>query len=86
MTLHAWSPRRSPLQAHDTEVVVSDNESRMTRRSINHKNWSEGWEVQRILYARDMQTGDRKVLVVSFFSFLFGGVVFAHLGVWLWLF
>ena len=66
--LNAWSPRRSPLQASETRVVVSSEESKMTRRSLNHRNWSEGWEVQRVLYARDPQTGDRKVDVVSFFA------------------
>ena len=62
--LNAWSPRRPPLQADDTQVVVSQDESRMTRRSMNHRSWAEGWQVQRILYARDPQTGDRKVDVV----------------------
>ena len=66
--LDAWSPHRSPLQAGDTEVEVSREESKMTRRSLNHRYWSEGWEVQRILYARDTQTGQRKVDVVSFFA------------------
>ena len=67
--LHAWSPHRSPLQANDTQVVVSSGESKMTRRSLNHRNWSEGWEVQRILYARDPQSGERKVdVLVSFFA------------------
>ena len=67
--LHAWSPHRSPLQANDTQVVVSSEESKMTRRSLNHRNWSEGWEVQRILYARDPQSGERKVdVLVSFFA------------------
>ena len=67
--LHAWSPRRSPLQAVDTRVVVSTGESKMTRRSLSHRHWSEGWEVQRILYARDPQSGERKVdVLVSFFA------------------
>ena len=67
--LNAWSPRRSPLQANETQVVVSSGESKMTRRSLNHRHWSEGWEVQRILYARDPQSGERKVdVLVSFFA------------------
>ena len=66
--LNAWSPRRSPLQDDETHVLVSDEESRMTRRSLNHTYWGEGWEVKRILYARDPQSGDRKVDVVSFFA------------------
>lgn len=67
--LHAWSPRRSPLQADETQAVVSSGESKMTRRSLNHRHWSEGWEVQRILYARDPQSGERKVdVLVSFFA------------------
>ena len=66
--LNAWSPRRSPLQACQTEVEVSPQETKMTRRSLNHLHWSEGWEVQRILYARDPQSGERKVDVVSFFA------------------
>ena len=40
----------------------------MTRMSLNHLHWSEGWEVKRILYARDQQSGERKVDVVSFFA------------------
>ena len=67
--LNAWSPRRSPLQADDqTQVELSSEETKMTRRSLNHSHWSEGWEVERILYARDPQSGDRKVDVVSFFA------------------
>ena len=65
--LNAWSPRRSPLLDHEKHVTVSASESKMSRRSPNHRNWSEGWEVQRILYARDPQSGERKVDVVSFF-------------------
>ena len=65
---NAWSPRRSPLQVDETQVVVSSEESKMTRRSLNHRHWAEGWEVERILYARDPQSGDRKVDVVSFFA------------------
>ena len=61
-------PRRSPLQAGETQVAVSSEDSKMARRSLNHRNWSESWEVQRILYARDMQSGERKVDVVSFFA------------------
>ena len=55
-------------QAWEKSVLVSPEESKMTRRSINQANWSEGWEVQRILYARDPQSGERKVDVVSFFA------------------
>ena len=66
--LNAWSPRRSPLQVHETRVEVSAGECRMTRRSLNHQFWAEGWAVERILYARDPQSGDRKVDVVSFFA------------------
>ena len=66
--LNAWSPRRSPLQEHEKKVEVSPDECRMMRRSLNHRYWSESWEVQRILYARDPQTGERKVDVVSFFA------------------
>ena len=66
--LNAWSPRRSPLQAAETQVALSSEESKMTRRSLNHLYWAEGWEVERILYARDPQSGDRKVDVVSFFA------------------
>ena len=67
--LNAWSPRRSPLQADDqTQVELSSEETKMTKRSLNHSHWSEGWEVERILYARDPQSGDRKVDVVSFFA------------------
>ena len=66
--LNAWSPRRSPLQDHEKHVTVSASESKMSKRSLCHRYWSEGWEVQRILYARDPQTGDRKVDVVSFFA------------------
>ena len=66
--LNACSPRRSPLQAWEKTILVSKEESKMTRRSINQANWAEGWEAQRILYARDTQTGDRKVDVLSFFA------------------
>ena len=67
--LNAWPPHRSPLQGDEKKVVVSQDESRMTRRSLNHRNWSEGWEAQRILYARDPQSGKRKVdVLVRFFA------------------
>ena len=59
--VNAWSPRHLFLQDHETAVVVSRTESDMTRRSINQRSWAEGWVVQRILYATDRQTGDRKV-------------------------
>ena len=84
--LNAWPPHRSPLQGDETQVVVSQGESRMTRRSLNHRNWSEGWEVQRILYARDPQTGERKVdgagvIVLSVERLL---LISASLSGWLW--
>ena len=58
--VNAWSPRRLFLQDGDKEVVVSQSESYMTM-SLCQRHWSEGWEVQRILYARDPQSGKRKV-------------------------
>ena len=58
--VNAWSPRRLFLQAGDTQVVVSPNERTVTRRSLNHRNW-ESWVLQRILYASDPQSGDKKV-------------------------
>ena len=42
-------------------VTVSYGESKMTKRSLCHRHWGESWEVQRVLFARDPQTGDRKV-------------------------
>ena len=59
--VNAWSPRHLFLQDHETAVVVSRTESDMTRRSISQRSWGEGWVIQRILYATDPQTGDRKV-------------------------
>ena len=59
--VNAWSPRHLFLQDHETAVVVSRTETMVSRRSINQRSWSEGWVVQRILYATDGQTGDRKV-------------------------
>ena len=58
--VNAWSPRRLFLQDGDKDVVVSQPESYMTM-SLCQRHWSEGWEVQRILYARDSQSGKRKV-------------------------
>ena len=58
--VNAWSPRRLFLQDGDKDVVVSQPESYMTM-SLCQRHWSEGWEVQRILYARDPQSGKRKV-------------------------
>ena len=58
--VNAWSPRRLFLQDGDKEVVVSQSEPYMTM-SLCQRHWSEGWEVQRILYARDPQSGKRKV-------------------------
>ena len=58
--VNAWSPRRLFLQAHEKQVVISEAERRATRRSLNHTKW-ENWEMQRMLYASDPQTGDKKV-------------------------
>ena len=47
-------------QAHETQVEISAEETRATRRSLNHVNW-EAWKMQRMLYASNPQTGDKKV-------------------------
>ena len=63
--LKTRSPRHSPVQGHDTVAVVSEEESKMTRRSLNNCHWSEGWEVKRILYAVCPVTGAKKAYVAS---------------------
>ena len=40
----------------------------MTRRSLSHRHWSEGWEVQKVLYGQDTSTGERKARLVSLCS------------------
>ena len=41
-------------------LQLSSQESWLTRRSMNHDAWGEGWVVQKILYARCRVSGERK--------------------------
>ena len=58
--LNPQSPRHPSLQDNDTACVVAPEECKMTRRSLNNRFWSEGWEVQRVLYAEHPETGEKK--------------------------